>query len=201
MNTLFIDRSTDKGSLALVRDEIIISEVALSSVGVNSGAWVREVRDFIGGISLDGIVVGTGPGSFAGIRAALAFAQGYAIGAHCFVKGLPSPCAFAPSEGPLVVVGDARRGKYWVALFDGPRLVTNIFQVDGDNLHLRVPVGVKVVTPDAARIDSLLKDTFGSDYAGGVVPTATGLARATIANPSFVVSEPLPVYLNPAVRD
>lgn len=201
MNTLFIDRSTDKGSLALVKDGVVVASAELNSVGINSGAWVSEVRAFLADALLDGIVVGTGPGSFAGIRAALAFAQGYAIGSACTVKGLPSPCAFAPTEGPLAVVGDARRGKYWVALFDGPKLVTNIFQVDGEMLHLRVPIGVKVVTPDAARIESLLKETFGSDYAGGVCPTASALAAAALANPSFLVSEPLPVYLNPAVRD
>lgn len=201
MTTLYIERSTAKGSVALGNDGVVMSDAALESSGVSSGAWVREVRDFIGADSPDEIVVGTGPGSFAGIRAALAFAQGYAIGSGCLVRGLPSPCAFAPAEGPLAVVGDARRGKYWIALFDGPRLVTDIFQVDGEMLHLRVPVGVKVITPDAERIDSLLKDTFGSDYAGAAVPTAAGLARALAANPSLAVSEPLPVYLNAAVRD
>ena len=64
-----------------------------------------------------------------------------------------------------------------------------------------MPIGVKVVTPDAARIDSLLRETFGSDYAGAAVPTATGLSRALALNPSLAVFEPLPVYLNPAVRD
>jgi hypothetical protein len=89
---------------------------------------------------------------------------------------------------------------YWIALFDGPRLVCDIFQVDAEKLHLRVPVGVKIVTPDAARIYALLKETFGSDYAGGVTPEAQALAKAAYANPSLLVSEPLPVYLNPAVR-
>lgn len=201
MITLYVERSTDKASVAIEKDGVITSEAELESVGMNSGAWAREVRDFIGGMKLDDIVVGTGPGSFAGIRAALAFAQGYAIGSGCSVRGLPSPCAFAPDEGPLAVVGDARRGKYWIALFDGPRLVTDIFQVDGEMLHLRVPIGVKVVTPDAARIDSLLRETFGSDYAGAAVPTAAGLSRALALNPSLAVFEPLPVYLNPAVRD
>jgi tRNA A37 threonylcarbamoyladenosine modification protein TsaB len=201
MITLYVERSTDKASVAIGKDGVITSEAELESVGMNSGAWAREVRDFIGGVKLDDIVVGTGPGSFAGIRAALAFAQGYAIGSGCSVRGLPSPCAFAPDEGPLAVVGDARRGKYWIALFDGPRLVTDIFQVDGEMLHLRVPIGVKVVTPDAARIDSLLRETFGSDYAGAAVPTAAGLSRALALNPSLAVFEPLPVYLNPAVRD
>lgn len=200
MNTLFIERSTDKATLALVKDGALAAEASLVSSGMNSGAWVAETRDFIGDREISRIVVGTGPGSFAGIRAALAFAQGYAVGSGCTVEGLPSPCAFAPAEGPLAVVGDARRGMYWIALFDGPRLVCDIFQVEGEMLHLRVPVGVKVVTPDAARIDSLLKETFGSDYAGGAAPTASGLARATLANPSLLVPEPLPVYLNPAVR-
>lgn len=200
MNTLFIERSTDKATLALVKDGALAAEASLVSSGMNSGAWVAETRDFIGDREISRIVVGTGPGSFAGIRAALAFAQGYAVGSGCTVEGLPSPCAFAPAEGPLAVVGDARRGMYWIALFDGPRLVCDIFQVEGEMLHLRVPVGVKVVTPDAARIDGLLKETFGSDYAGGAVPTASGLARATLANPSLLVPEPLPVYLNPAVR-
>lgn len=200
MNTLFIERSTDKATLALVKDGALAAEASLVSSGMNSGAWVAETRDFIGDREISRIVVGTGPGSFAGIRAALAFAQGYAVGSGCTVEGLPSPCAFAPAEGPLAVVGDARRGMYWIALFDGPRLVCDIFQVEGEMLHLRVPVGVKVVTPDAARIDGLLKETFGSDYAGGAVPTASGLARAALANPSLLVPEPLPVYLNPAVR-
>ena len=200
MNTLFIERSTANGSLALAKGGVVLAEKKLDGAGVNAGAWAREVRDFLGPEKVDRIVVGTGPGSFAGIRAALAFAQGYAIGAGCCVEGLPSPCAFAPEEGPLAVVGDARRGMYWIALFDGPRLVCDIFQVEAEKLHLRVPVGVKVVTPDAARIDELLKETFGSDYAGGMTPEASGLARAVVANPSLLVSEPLPVYLNPAVR-
>ena len=69
MSTLYIDRS--------VRDD-------------SRGDWVESL-DLDG---VDRIVVGTGPGSFAGIRSALAFAQGYALGRpSCEVLGLPSPCA------------------------------------------------------------------------------------------------------------
>ena len=70
MKTLYIERSTGE-----CRD----------------GKWVEE-------LDLEGvgrIVVGTGPGSFAGIRSALAFAQGYALGTKCEVLGLPSACAIA----------------------------------------------------------------------------------------------------------
>ena len=96
MKTLYIERSTGE-----CRD----------------GDWTE-------GLDLEGverIVVGTGPGSFAGIRSALAFAQGYALATNCEVLGLPSACALA-GEGRIAVIGDARQGKAWVALFDGFRL-------------------------------------------------------------------------------
>lgn len=198
--SLFVDRSTEMQSVALVRDGAVAAERTLSGLDSRSGEWVVEVRDFIGGAELSEIVVGTGPGSFAGIRAALAFAQGYAIGAGCEVKGLPSVCALAPEEGPLAVVGDARRGMLWFALFEGRALVGGIRQAEAGELALFVPDGVRVVTTDERRIGAALAEMFPGRYDGGAAPTAGGLARAAIANPSLLVSEPLPVYLNPAVR-
>ena len=63
-----------------------------------------------------------------------------------------------------------------------------------------MPQGVKVTTPDAKRIDSLLKEVFDENYIGGGTPTAEGLRRFAEANPESLKSEPLPIYLNPAVR-
>lgn len=174
MKTLYLERST--GSC---RD----------------GKWVNE-------LDLDGverIVVGTGPGSFAGIRSALAFAQGYALGKGCEVLGLPSACALA-GEGRLAVVGDARQGKAWAALFSGFEMEREVFQVDASGLSAAVPADCRVVTPDAARIDALLRETFGDRYLGGQTPTSDGLRRFAEANPAILKPEPLPIYLNPAVR-
>ncbi len=201
--TLVIDRSTDVQSVALTTDGAIVRAATMEGADCRSGDWVLRVRSFLDGVRPARIVVGTGPGSFAGIRAALAFAQGWALGdPGCEVLGLPSPCALAREEGPLAVVGDARRGRFWLALFDGFSLAVPVFQVDADALALRVPLGAKVVSPDHRRIGALLSETFGDRYdpAGGV-PTAEGLARAFLANPSLLVGEPLPIYLNPAVRD
>lgn len=147
------------------------------------------------------IVVGTGPGSFAGIRSALSFAQGYAIGSGCEVVGLPSPCALAEEGRAIAVVGDARRGKFWVALFEGFQMVRDVFQVEGAaELAASVPTAFQVVSPDADRIDDLLKTTFAERYLGGRMPTAEGLRRFAEANPAILKTEPLPIYLNPAVR-
>lgn len=167
-----------------------------STGSARSGDWAAE-------LDLDGverIVVGTGPGSFAGIRAAIAFAQGFAIARGCEVLGLPSPCALASGEGPVAVVGDARRGKYWVALFDGFKLIGEIFQVTREELPKRVPRSVKVTSPDDERIGEMLKEFFGEFYDGGGKPTAEGLRRFAEANPSMLKPEPLPVYLNAAVQ-
>jgi len=175
MKTLYIERSTGE---------------------CRNGDWVEK-------LGLDEkperIVVGTGPGSFAGIRSALAFAQGYALGSKCEVLGLPSACALADG-GKVAVVGDARQGKAWIALFDGFSLVKEIFQVEQADLAKVVPDGYDVLTPDAARIDVPLREAFGSRYRGGAFPTAEGLKRFAEANPTILKLEPLPIYLNPAVR-
>ena len=174
MRTLYVERSTGE-----CRD----------------GKWVNDL-DLEG---VERIVVGTGPGSFAGIRSALAFAQGYALAANCEVLGLPSACALA-GEGRIAVVGDARQGKIWVALFDGFKLEKDVFQVDQGELSGSVPGDCRVVTPDAKRIDGFLRGLFGDRYLGGRTPTGEGLKRFAEANPSVLKPEPLPIYLNPAVR-
>lgn len=156
----------------------------------------------------DRIVVGTGPGSFAGIRSALAFAQGYAIGSGCEVLGLPSACALAAQiiserggeEVELAVVGDARRGQMWVALFRGFELLRDIFQIEADSLADVVPAGFAVTTPDARRIDGFLRAAFADRYVGGRAPSPEGLEMFAGSNPGILKPEPLPIYLNPAVR-
>jgi len=166
------------------------------------GGWVEEL-DLEG---VDRIVVGTGPGSFAGVRSAIAFAKGFALGRQCEVLGLPSPCAVAaqalPADGTgrLAVVGDARCGKLWVALFDGWSLAREIFQTVKDDLRKDIPDGYEVVTTDEARIGALLKETFGTAYRGGIIPTDKGLRAFAEKNPDALAPDPLPIYLNPAVR-
>lgn len=181
MNTLYLERSAGNG---------------------RGGDWVE-------GIDLEGverIVVGIGPGSFAGVRSAIAFAQGYALGRRCEVLGLPSPCAAAAQvfaergECRLAVVGDARCGKVWAALFNGLSMVRDVFQTDADRLGGEVPDGFLVATVDAARIGERLALAFGDRFVGGVTPTADGLRAFAEANESLLIPEPLPIYLNPAVR-
>lgn len=182
MKTLYLERSAGTG-----RD----------------GGWVEE-------LDLEGvtrIVVGTGPGSFAGVRSAIAFATGFSLGTPCEVLGLPSPCAVvgqlsgqAPGNSRLAVIGDARRGKFWVALFDGFSLIRDIFLANREELPGALPSDFKVVTTDENRIGALLGEIFPGRYLGGAAPTDEGLKIFAEANKSILKPKPLPIYLNPAVR-
>lgn len=175
-----------------------------SSGGGRNGSWVNELdlED------VTRIVVGTGPGSFAGIRSAIAFACGFSLGRDCEVLGLPSACALvgtyraggSAAYGSLAVVGDARQGKRWLALFDGYAMAREVFQVDEAALAEAVPAACGVLSPDDARIGESLRTLFGARYLGGMLPTEEGLRRFAEANPSLLKPEPLPIYLNPAVR-
>ena len=74
---------------------------------------------------IDLVAVTVGPGSFTGLRAALALAQGIALAANCPVLGVTTVEALAEAAGPcdgrpLWVAIDSRRGR--IFLHDGASL-------------------------------------------------------------------------------
>ena len=209
MTVLSIDRSTSAQSVALAVDGGVVASCADLADG-----WIVGVRDFLkaNGVALDGldrIVVGMGPGSFAGIRGALSFAQGLALGIKSkreelarkpVVHGLPSAVA-AVREGELAaVVGDARRGLFWIAAYEGERTVAELRLATKEELPALVPSGAIVVTPDGARIGAALGEMFGERFAGDRLPSAERMVRIAVAHPELLAPEPLPIYLSPAVR-
>ena len=74
------------------------------------------------------IVVGLGPGSYAGVRIAIATAIGLKAAANARLVGLPSICAIDQSE--YLFVGDARRSSFFFAhvvrgcCLEGPKLAS-----------------------------------------------------------------------------
>ena len=205
MNILAIDRSTDTQSVALARDGKVYAKV-FAGLDSRASDWPVKIRDFLGahGVGvrdLDQVLVGQGPGSFAGIRAALAFAQGIALGnPSCSVVGLPSTYALTRDGAHTAVVGDARRDRYWVAVYDGVTAVGDFALVGKDGLGAAVPEHYAVVTPDGARIEPLLSAVFGHHYKGSLTPLAARLLEVALAHPELPCPEPLPLYLQPPVR-
>jgi tRNA A37 threonylcarbamoyladenosine modification protein TsaB len=74
------------------------------------------------------IVIGLGPGSYAGIRIAISAAIGLQQATGARLVGLPSICAFEAVE--YCVIGDARRNSFFFAhvrandLIEGPTLLS-----------------------------------------------------------------------------
>ena len=213
MSLLVLDRSTDVQSVALAEKSRIVSRL-FEGADARSADWPVKAHDLLAAngltfCDLDRIVVGTGPGSFAGIRGALSFAQGLAIGIRAkraraaddpIVYGLPSAFALAQDEGATAVVGDARRGLFWVAVYEGARTVAELHLVTKEELPAAVPSEAVVVTPDGARIGTALGELFEMCFLGNRTPSAERLAQLALAHPELLVPEPLPIYLSPAVR-
>ena len=207
MNILVIDRSTDTQSVALAGDGKISGRV-FAGMDSRSAEWPVKIRDFLAGQGLtvndlDQVLVGQGPGSFAGIRAALAFAQGLALGntkKKTKVVGLPSSLALSRDGARTAVVGDARRDRFWVIVYDGVTCVKDFTLVSKDELVSTVPEHCAVVTPDGARIETLLQGVFDHHYKGSLVPLAQRLAEIAVAHPDLARPEPLPIYRQPALR-
>ena len=118
MLTLAFDTATRVATAALVRDGTVLGERVSRAVSVLEDAdeLLREAgaeqRD------LTGLVVGTGPGSFTGLRLGLAAARGLAFALDVPVAGVSTLRALAAgSPGALPVVDAGRRE---VFVLDGP---------------------------------------------------------------------------------
>ncbi|HEU5278447.1 MAG TPA: tRNA (adenosine(37)-N6)-threonylcarbamoyltransferase complex dimerization subunit type 1 TsaB [Gaiellaceae bacterium] len=122
MLILAFDTATDVATSALVDDGEVLGERSSRAVTVledvdallrQAGAHTREIG---------GIAVGTGPGSFTGVRVGLATARGLAFALGIPVAGVSTLDALAAGAPGAVPVVDARRGEVFVLLGE-PRVV------------------------------------------------------------------------------
>lgn len=133
MMTLAIDTSTTRGSVALLADGILMLDenfVADRSHGASLFAVLERVCALIPGQQLDQVAIGLGPGSYAGIRIAIAAAIGLEFGSGARLLGIPSAAALETDEPEFLAIGDARRETFYFTrvengvCLEGPLLAT-----------------------------------------------------------------------------
>ncbi|MDQ6939847.1 MAG: tRNA (adenosine(37)-N6)-threonylcarbamoyltransferase complex dimerization subunit type 1 TsaB [Verrucomicrobiota bacterium] len=124
MKILALELSSAQGSIALREDGRGIFAEEFANDRKHSGAFfesLQRCREQFG--NPHRIVVGLGPGSYAGTRIAVATAIGLQAAGNAELIGLPSFCAMATDAEKYCVVGDARRQSFWMAQVQARRCV------------------------------------------------------------------------------
>ena len=122
MLTLAFDTATSAATTALVRDGEVLGEAVSRAVRVLQDADELLRAGGVERSELTGIVVGTGPGSFTGMRLGLAAARGLALALDLPVAGVSTLDALAAGAPGAVPVVDAGRREVF-ALVDGEPVV------------------------------------------------------------------------------
>jgi tRNA threonylcarbamoyladenosine biosynthesis protein TsaB len=120
--TLAFDTATSAATTALVRDEEVLGEAVSRAVRVLEDADELLRASGIERSELTGLAVGTGPGSFTGMRLGLAVARGLALALELPVAGVSTLEALAAGAPGAVPVVDAGRREVFT-LLDGRPVV------------------------------------------------------------------------------
>lgn len=131
MNILAIDTSTARGSVALLVDGALRLDEAFSAERSHTASLFSVLERARGLVpAIDVVAVGLGPGSYAGVRIAIAAAMGFELGIGSRLVGLPSVAALETDAHRYIAIGDARRETFYFTLVEGgicvegPQLVT-----------------------------------------------------------------------------
>jgi tRNA threonylcarbamoyl adenosine modification protein YeaZ len=128
MKTLALELSTSRGSLAWQDGEIEFTR-EWPNDRKNSAAFFESLQAVRGKFGApETIVVGLGPGSYAGTRIAISAAIGIQLSCGARLIGYPSICAIQCHAQEYCAIGDARRKSFFFArileneVIEGPML-------------------------------------------------------------------------------
>src|SRR5215472_17295748 len=132
MKTLALELSTLRGGLAWLDGETEFTR-AWRNERKNSATFfenLHEVRRKFG--APETIIVGLGPGSYAGTRIAISAAIGIQLSSDARLIGYPSICVMQSDAQDYCVIGDARRKSFFFAsiikneIIEGPTLFSEL---------------------------------------------------------------------------
>jgi tRNA threonylcarbamoyladenosine biosynthesis protein TsaB len=158
--TLAFDTATSAATTALVRDGDVLGEAVSQAVRVLEDADELLHAAGVERAELTGVVVGTGPGSFTGMRLGLAAARGLALALDVPVAGVSTLDALAAGAPGAVPVVDAGRREVFT-LVDGEPVACAPQDVQGGLCGAEVPPDDDDRHVPRARFHAQLARDFG----------------------------------------
>ncbi len=195
MTILALEFSSDRRSVALARQGEVLAEAAqqTESRATDALGLIEKVlaEAKVSREEIEVVAVGLGPGSYTGIRAAIAVAQGWQLARGVKLLGVSSVEAIAAQAqaqnifGRVNVVVDAQRGEFYLAgwqISAGSLVAASPLQiVSAAEVQSRAAVGEVAIGPTATTI---------------LFPTAAQVARLAGNRNNFVQGQDLqPIYL------
>lgn len=143
------------------------------------------------------LAIGIGPGSYTGIRVAIALAQGWHLATDAKLLGISSvecmaaQIAIQEKEGQFQIVVDAQRGEFYRASYlaesGRAQVVTPLQIVTRAEVEHHASAGELIVGPEVTRWFPHGREVF---------PSAATLAQLAASRLDFVTAENLtPIYL------
>ena len=161
MKILAVEFSSEVRSVALLEGGAVLGQAAESGGRRVIGLVEQALQQAgCGREAVETIAVGLGPGSYHGIRGAIAFAQGWQLGRGVNLVGVSSvECLAARAEaqnicGTVNIVVDAQRNEFYLARFEigagTRRALETLCLAAFSEIEKRDAAGEKVAGPDLA---------------------------------------------------
>jgi tRNA threonylcarbamoyladenosine biosynthesis protein TsaB len=203
MKILALELSSNQGSVAWLEEDRDPFIRTFANDRKHSGLFFENLRLCSREFGApDAIVVGLGPGSYAGVRIAIATAVGLRAASATKLIGVPSICAIDPASREYCVIGDARRQSFFFArvtdgrLTEGPSL-HSAAEAERKILESRVPVYASaplgqfpqalLAFPSARRLAELARDQIKE------IPDSRSLEPIYLREPHITVPKASPM--------
>lgn len=189
MKILALELSSARGSIACIEADVVRFQSSFANDRKHSGLFFENLQRCLRDAGHpDRIVVGLGPGSYAGTRIAVAAAIGLRASTGAELVGLCSLCAIETEATDYCVIGDARRQTFHFShvrrgrCIEGPQLCTEE-ELTERLASISVPIFATELLP-------------AFDRARAAYPSALVLAQDAPQS-GQLVHEPLePIYLS-----
>ncbi|MBA2728990.1 MAG: tRNA (adenosine(37)-N6)-threonylcarbamoyltransferase complex dimerization subunit type 1 TsaB [Parachlamydiaceae bacterium] len=174
MLSLLIETATERGIVSILESDRVRFHRALP-YGLNSSKYmlsaINEGLTLLGltATNLSFVAAGVGPGSFTGIRVAVATAQAIGYAVKIPIIGISTLECFAPiNDGPFAVCIDAKMGGvYYVT---GVKLEGNIFDVSKpailpiEKICDKIESITTIVTPNSSMLRPKIEKFCGEGH-------------------------------------